>query len=108
MDHTATNDSEGNVSLEAASRRRRMHRRYAKRRLTRIGFVAFAVFASAHLLTPDRDPQATSSRTDVRTVSAGRSPAKPLASSSSLLLAPSWRPAGEVLKRKANPGMVLP
>ena len=109
MDHKATNDIDGNVSSEAASRRRRMHRRYAKRRLTRIGVVAFAVFASAHLLTPDRTPQATAGSQEVRTGAPGRGPAKALASSSfSLPLMPTWRPAGEVLKRKANPGMVLP
>jgi soluble lytic murein transglycosylase-like protein len=109
MDHKALNDNDGNVSSEAAARRRRMHYRYAKRRLTRIGVVALTVFTAAQLLTPERAPQAAASQAEAKAGANARMVAKPaITASSNLPLMPSWRPAGEVLKRKPSPGMVLP
>jgi soluble lytic murein transglycosylase-like protein len=109
MDHTAPNDNVGNVSLDAAARRRRMHRRHAKRRLTRIGVVAFAIFAAAHVLTPDRTPLAAATSAETQAGSIRRAvPKQASGTSANLPMMPTWRPAGEVLKRKPNPGMVLP
>lgn len=105
MQNSVLNTLEGKASLDAVARRRRMHRRQAKRRLTRVGVVAASVFTLAILFTPERAPQAPVGGAEVRGPNAGVTRA---VSSSSLPLQPSWRPAGEVLKRKSSPATVLP
>lgn len=96
---------DGKGSMDAMARRRRMHHRHAKRRLTRVGVSAATVFALAIVLTPDRAPQATMSAPEAR----GASVARAVASTSSLpVQPPAWRPAGEVLKRKSSPATELP
>ena len=79
-------------SLIAAARRRRMHRRSARRRLTGVFVTASVVFASATLLTPE--PK----------LSSGPVKADKVAS----LPAGVWRPAGAVLHRKEGPLASLP
>ncbi len=106
MPHTSFDLLDGRLSLDATARRRRMHRRHAKRRLTRVGIVAATVFSAALLLTPDRAPTVLPSLSEGRTSTAARYPYKSAASTS--LLQPSWKPAGEVLNRKPAPSMVLP
>lgn len=104
MTQRVPNTLEGKASLDAVARRRRMHRRQAKRRLTRVGVIAAGVFTLALMLTPERAPQIVAPTGDVRApMNAMRAP-----SSASLTIQPSWRPAGEVLKRKSSPIAVLP
>lgn len=89
----------------ATARRRRMHLRQAKRRLTRVACVSAVVFTAAVMLAPapgvpvensaNSSPSAT-----LKTVA--------IAPQASLPLAPSWKPAGDVLKRKAATGPSLP
>lgn len=80
-------------SLTAAARRRRMHHRHAKQRLTGVLVTASVVLASATLLTPDWRH---------------RSGAVQAAKASSLSFQPEWRPAGDVLQRKGAPSASLP
>ena len=100
---------DGSLSLDAAARRRRMHRRQAKRRLTRVAVVVTAVFVAATLLAPE--PAVIRSVTPIAD-SRGPLTAARLAAGSgtiaSLPIIPSWRPAGEVLKRKAAQAPSLP
>ena len=49
---TAVDVVNAGPSLTAAARRRRMHTRHAKRRLSRVFVTAAAVFATASLLSP--------------------------------------------------------
>ncbi len=103
MDNSVRNPLDGAASLDAAARRRRMHRRQAKRRLSRVAVVATVVFSAALLLTPERDavvaPNAASAAAPLP---AGRGPRQVAkAQASSLPMAPMWKPAGDVLKRKA-------
>jgi len=95
---------EGTASLDASARRRRMHRRHAKRRLTRVGAAAATVFVLALLATPERVPQALAPSLDMR----GPFGLTRAMAVSSLPLKPTWRPAGEVLRRKASPVPLLP
>lgn len=126
MDNRVINPLDGAASLDAAARRRRMHRRQAKRRLTRVAVVAAGVFTAAAMLAPDRPLSvatsgATSSAFDaasgIRTPLRGplRAPAvgaKP--SALTALMQPLWRPAADVLKRKTTtpsifaPGSLAP
>ena len=98
---------DGRLSLDASARRLRMHRRQAKRRLTRVAVAVTVIFTAAALFTPERNgtrPLAASS--DARGPLAH---ARVAASSvASLPIQPSWRPAGEVLKRKAAQTPSLP
>ena len=103
---SALND--GRLSLDAKARRHRMHRRSAQRRLKRVGVIAGAVLAAALLLTPDRTTTANAATLEPqgRTTRVARAA---MNSTANLPMLPTWRPAGEVLKRKAtSPTMVLP
>ena len=96
----------GSATLDAEARRKRMHRRQAKRRITRVAVIAAGVFALAVSLAPERAPKPT-----VADAPIGRGPRSALrvvASSSLTTLQPSWRPAGEILKRKVAPTTALP
>ncbi len=105
MHNTTSFSLDGSASLDAAARRRRMHRRQAKRRLTRVAVVATIVFALALLFAPDRIPGNGVARTpDAR----GPITAAHAMASASIAIQPSFRPAGEILKRKATPTTALP
>jgi soluble lytic murein transglycosylase-like protein len=69
-----------------------MHRRHAKRRLTRVGVAVAMVFGAALLLSPERAPRVGPVKAD---------------KVASLPLQPVWRPAGDVLRRRA-PSPSLP
>ncbi len=105
MNNRVSELHDGSLSLDASARRHRMHRRQAKRRLKRVGMVAGTVFAAAMLLTPDRTSSAPAPSDQPRSQ---RAPRAAMNSTANLPLLPTWRPAGEVLKRKASPTMVLP
>ena len=109
--NTVPDPLDGRLSLDAAARRQRMHRRYAKRRLTRVAVAATAVFSAAALFTPERTEKLTTPSTDSDSArspaTAARMASSPRASAS-LPIQPSWRPAGEVLKRKATTPPSLP
>ncbi len=107
--NTVPDPLDGRLSLDAAARRQRMHRRYAKRRLTRVAVAATAVFSAAALFTPERAETVTAKTTDSAPgpATAARLASSPRASAS-LPFQPSWRPAGEVLKRKATKTPSLP
>ncbi len=86
--------------LDARARRRRMHRRLRKRRLTRVFVSAAALFVGALTLTPkpQRAIDTAASRTLFR-----RAP------SDQLVIEPFWRRAVDVLKRPKNqPAAALP
>ncbi len=77
-------------SYDARARRQRMHRRFAKRRLTRVFIAAATVFTLALVLTPEptvRSVQVTTDRANPAGV---------------LAIQPAWRPAGAVLTRRAD------
>ena len=83
-------------SRDAVARRRRMHRRHAKRRLTNVFGAATVVFLLAALLKPDAsigkaESDAASPGTSATAVDVG-----------GLSVQPLWRPAGEVLKRSKS------
>ncbi len=93
-------------SRDALARRRRMHRRHAKRRLTNVFVAAIVVFTLAVMVTPD-----ASRRVVVPTIpSTGMTAAvAAVSNAASLPIQPLWRPAGEVLKRsKAVAAPTLP
>jgi soluble lytic murein transglycosylase-like protein len=103
MHNRQINPLDGSASLDASARRRRMHRRQAKRRLTRVAVVATLVFSAAMSLAPERAsaPTGTSDSTASTPMLSARGPVRVAkAATSSLLMQPLWRPAGEVLKRK--------
>jgi soluble lytic murein transglycosylase-like protein len=106
MNNTVINAVDGAASLDASARRRRMHRRQAKRRLTRVAVVATVVFTLAILLAPERAPAPSvgSAAGQASAQPTGRGPLRisKLVASSSLPMQPEWRPAGDVLKRKAS------
>jgi len=83
-----------------------MQRRHAKRRLTRVGVVAASVLAAALILTPERKANSLPSLDASASTASTRIPYRLPASSN--LVQPYWRPAGEVLNRKASPSTVLP
>ncbi len=107
--NTVPGPLDGRLSLDAAARRHRMHRRYAKRRLTRVAVAATAVFTAAALFTPERAEKVTTPNTGNAPgpVTAARTASSPRVSAS-LPIQPSWRPAGEVLKRKPTKTPSLP
>ncbi|MBY0490587.1 MAG: transglycosylase SLT domain-containing protein [Gemmatimonadaceae bacterium] len=79
-----------------------MHRRHARRRLSRVAVTAAIVFAAASLVRPDR-VATTGIMSDTTTTTApSRWLGRPLARQSATPLAvqPIWKPAGEVLRRK--------
>ena len=81
---------------DAVARRRRMHRRHAKRRLTKVFVAAAIVFTAAVIVTPDAPTHAVASAAPFIGMSATAAPA---AKAGSLPIQLFWRPAGEVLKR---------
>ncbi len=101
---------DGSLSLDAAARRRRMHRRQAKRRLTRVAVAVTLVFTAAAIFKPERAVLRTlpAAVADARGPVTAAGMAASAAASSSLPIQPSWRPAGEVLKRKAILAPSLP
>lgn len=80
------------TSLEARARRRRMHRHFRKRRLTRIVVSSISVLALAVVLPPKPTlhPVSAVIATSLRTKTVATLP-----------IEPSWRPAADVLKRKS-------
>ncbi len=82
------NTSDRIPSQRAVARRQRIHRRHAKRRLTRVFIVATVIFSTAMIATPDVPPVRTA-----YTAAASGSAA------SDLPIHPAWRPAGDVIKR---------
>ncbi len=105
--------AEARLSLNAKARRRRMQRRQAKRRLTRVGAVAAVVFAGAIALTPERKAamrpatitaDSHSKPTNVRLASAKNGALVAALNTPSVL----WTPAGKVLTRKAKAPASLP
>jgi Transglycosylase SLT domain len=109
MHSTPKQQSDDRLSLDAKARRRRMHRRHAKRRLTRVGVIAGLVFTAAIVLTPDRHPTDVAAGSSVPGAigPVNRVPYK-ITASTSASHAPLFRPAGEVLNRKTTPPTVLP
>lgn len=89
----------------ATARRRRMHLRQAKRRLTRVAFVSAVVFVLAVMLAPAPAVHVPVSSTSTTLTTLRTAEVAPHAS---LPLAPSWRPAGDVLNRKVETGTSLP
>ncbi|QJR34572.1 lytic transglycosylase domain-containing protein [Gemmatimonas groenlandica] len=94
---TDSTDSTDKVpSRDAVARRRRMHRRHAKRRLTSVFSAAAVVFTLAVIVTPDAPSPAVAPAIAFN----GMTATAPAASkAASLPIQPLWRPAGEVLKR---------
>jgi Transglycosylase SLT domain len=87
---------------DAVARRRRMHRRHAKRRLTKAFVVSLSVFLLAVLFRPDAPSRVTTSvsGSTITDASASQSAGELMLKQSAALTAqPIWRPAGEVLKR---------
>ncbi len=85
-------DEVGTRSLDARARRRRMHRRFAKRRLTKIGVASTVVLMMALALTPEPP---------VRTMKVAVDSAGAVGT---LRIQPAWRPAGSVLQRRPDFG----
>ncbi len=93
-------------SRGAVARRQRMHRRHAKRRLTKVFVAAAVVFTLAVLVTPEPPARVAVPATSGTILMA---PAAPVPSAPSLPIQPLWRPAGEVLKRsKGVAALALP
>jgi soluble lytic murein transglycosylase-like protein len=83
-------------SRDAVARRRRMHRRHAKRRLTNVFVAVTVVFLLAALVKPD----ASTGKTESESARPGTSATA--ADVGGLSVQPLWRPAGEVLKRSKS------
>lgn len=92
---------------EAVARRRRMSRRSARRRLSRVGTAGMIVLAAAVMLRPDGKPEPTPADAPhpgvlvSEAAMAGNGPQIPVTGPrvAPLNVQPLWRPAGEVLKR---------
>jgi soluble lytic murein transglycosylase-like protein len=80
---------------DAVARQRRMHRRYAQRRLTKVFVAAAVVFTLAVLVTPEPPARVVAPATSA-TIRMAPAAAPNMAS---LPIQPLWRPAGEVLAR---------
>lgn len=93
--------SERNPRPDAVARRRRMHRRHATRRLTKVFIASVSVFTLAAMLRPDAPARPVAQIDADSLAAAPRSLLlRPAAGKVSPLAAQSlWRPAGEVLKR---------
>ena len=90
---------------DAVARRRRMHRRHAKRRLTNVFVAAAVVFTAAVMVTPDAPTRVLAPANPF----AGMTAAAPAAATSgSLPIQPLWRPAAAVLKRSKAVTTALP
>ena len=90
---------------DAVARRRRMHRRHAKRRLTNVFVAAAVVFTAAVIVTPDAPTRVLAPANPF----AGMTAAAPAAATSgSLPIQPLWRPAAAVLKRSKAVTTALP
>ena len=86
-------------SRDAVARRRRMHRRQAKRRLTKVFVAAAVVFALAVMVTPDASTRVVA----VAMPGLGfTATSAAISNAGSLPIQPLWRPAGEVLKRSKS------
>lgn len=96
-------------SRDAVARRRRMHRRHATRRLSRVVAVTVAVFTAALLLRPEVPSRSSGTAlADATASTPSRWLGRPLAkqaAASPLAVPPIWRPAGEVLKRTKSSGI---
>jgi len=94
---TDSTDSTDKVpSRDAVARRRRMHRRHAKRRLTNVFVAAAVVFTAAVIVTPDAPAHVVVASSPGIGMTAT---AAAVSNAGSLPIQPLWRPAGEVLKR---------
>ena len=86
---------------DAVARRRRMHHRQAKRRLTNVFVAAAVVFTAAVMVTPDAPTRVLAPANPF----AGMTAAAPAAATSgSLPIQPLWRPAGEVVDSRSLRG----
>jgi soluble lytic murein transglycosylase-like protein len=91
-------------SPDAVARRRRMQRRHAKRRLSRFA-AAVTVFTLAVVFRPDTPVRHVATAPDSVAHAPSRWLGQPLAKAatvSPLAVHPSWRPAGEILKRSKS------
>ena len=86
---------------DAVARRRRMHRRHAKRRLTNVFVAAAVVFTAAVIVTPDAPTRVLAPANPFAGMTAA-------ATSGSLPIQPLWRPAAAVLKRSKAVTTALP
>lgn len=88
-------------SRDAVARRRRMHWRHARRRLTKVVVSTVVVFTAAVLARPERSAPVASPAADSLASTPSRWLGRPLArqAASPLTVQPIWKPAGEVLKR---------
>ncbi len=86
-------------SRDAVARRRRMHRRQAKRRLTNVFVAAAVVFALAVMVTPDASTRVVAVAAPGMGFTATSAA---ISNAASLPIQPLWRPAGEVLKRSKS------
>lgn len=79
-----------------------MHRRQARRRLSRVVVTAAIVFIAASLVRPEGAATAPSMADSTSTAAPSRWLGRPLAkqSASPLAVQPIWKPAGEVLRRR--------
>jgi soluble lytic murein transglycosylase-like protein len=85
-----------------------MHRRYAKRRLSKVVVATVAVFTAAALLRPDVPTRLASAPVvEAAAASPSRWVGRPLARQTAAPLAaqPLWRPAGAVLQRTKTSGI---
>jgi soluble lytic murein transglycosylase-like protein len=81
---------------DAVARQRRMHRRYAQRRLTKVFVAAAVVFTLAVLVTPEPPARVVAPATSATIRMA---PTAAASNAASLPIQPLWRPAGDVLTR---------
>lgn len=103
--------SEKRPRPDAVARRRRMHRRHATRRLSKVFIASVSVFTLAVMLRPDMPMHTVTPVESDSTDAAPRSlRVRPTPNKLSTLASqPMWRPAGEVLKRgKATVATPLP
>jgi hypothetical protein len=81
-----------------------MHRRQARRRLSRVAVTAAIVFTAASLVRPDRVASVSVASDTTTTTAPSRWLGRPLArpTATPLAVQPIWKPAGEVLRRKTT------
>lgn len=101
--HDPSDRSDRVPSRDAVARRRRMHRRQARRRLSRVAVVVAIVFTAASLVRPDGAKTAGPLADSTSSAAPSRWLGRPLAkqAASPLAMQPIWKPAGEVLRRKS-------
>ena len=83
-------------SRDAVARRRRMHRRHTKRRLTKVVSASAIVFTMAMVMRPEAPARAVSAPVETTGLTMDSGAQRPVA----LAAQPIWRPAGDVLKRE--------